>query len=57
MRHVFARSMVIAGEPDRALDQLEYLLKVPYGLTPAYLKIDPSFAPLKGNPRFEKLLK
>jgi hypothetical protein len=25
------------------------------GLTPAALGIDPTFAPLKGNPRFERL--
>jgi hypothetical protein len=36
---------------------LEPLLKVPYYLSPGWLAIDPNFAPLKGNPRFEKLLK
>ena len=29
----------------------------PYLLTPAQFRIDPAFATLKGNPRFEKLLK
>jgi len=29
---------------------------VPYYLTPEWLKIDPNFAPLRGNPRFERLI-
>jgi hypothetical protein len=29
---------------------------VPYYLSPAWLRIDPAFAPLKGNPRFERLI-
>jgi hypothetical protein len=35
--------------------QLEPLLKMPYYLSPGWLKIDPTFAPLRGNPRFERL--
>ena len=41
---------------EKALDQLEPLLKVPYYLSPGWLQIDPTFAPLKGNPRFERLI-
>jgi hypothetical protein len=44
------------GEPEKALDQLEPLLKIPYYLTSGWLRIDPTFAPLKGNPRFERLV-
>lgn len=47
---------VLVGEPERALDRLEPLLKIPYYLTPAWLTIDPRFAPLRGNPRFERLM-
>ena len=40
-----------------ALDLLERLVGIPYFLTPQYLAIDPNFAPLRGNPRFERLVK
>jgi TolB-like protein/tetratricopeptide (TPR) repeat protein/tRNA A-37 threonylcarbamoyl transferase component Bud32 len=43
------------GEPDTALDQLEAALKVPSGISVARLRVDPTFAPLKRNPRFERL--
>jgi len=36
--------------------ELEPLLKMNYYLSPAWLRIDPNFAPLKGNPRFERLI-
>jgi serine/threonine-protein kinase len=55
-QHVLARVYVLCGENDKAVDVLESLLKVPYDLSPGWLRIDPNFAPLKGNPRFEKLI-
>jgi tetratricopeptide (TPR) repeat protein len=55
-RHVLARLYVAAGEYDKAIDQLQALLKMPYDLSPGWLRIDPNFAPLKGNPRFERLV-
>ena len=52
-----ARILIQSGEPDKALDLIEPLLTTNGSdLTPAYMRIDPSFAPLKGNPRFEKLI-
>jgi eukaryotic-like serine/threonine-protein kinase len=56
IQHQLARIYVLVGEPEKAIDQLESLLKMPYFLSPGWLRIDPNFAPLKGNPRFEKLV-
>ena len=55
-QHQLARIYMLVGEPEKALDQLEPLLKVPYYLSPAWLKIDPNFDPLRKNPRFQKLV-
>ncbi len=43
-------------EPEKALDVLEPLRAMPYDLSPGWLRIDPLFAPLRGNPRFERLI-
>jgi tetratricopeptide (TPR) repeat protein len=56
-QHVLTRIYVLCGEQEKAIDLLEHLLKVPYDLSPKWLRIDPNFAPLKGNPRFERLVK
>lgn len=50
------RIYLLGGEPEKALDQLEPLLTMPYYLSPGWLRIDPTFAPLKGNPHFERLV-
>ena len=56
IQHQLARIYILAGEQDKALDTLEPLLKIPYYLSPAWLKVDPTFAPLRNNPRFQKLV-
>ena len=53
--HLLARIHLLAGEREKALDLLEHLLARPYYLSPGWLRVDPTFAPLKGNPRFERL--
>jgi eukaryotic-like serine/threonine-protein kinase len=55
-QHQLARIYILVGEPEKALDQLEPLLKIPYLLSPGWLKIDPNFDPLRKNPRFQKLV-
>jgi serine/threonine-protein kinase len=51
-----ARIYLRAGQPAKALDILERLLKIPYHLSPGWLRIDPEWKALRGNPRFERLL-
>jgi TolB-like protein/Flp pilus assembly protein TadD len=55
VQHQLVRIYMLVGEPEKALDQLEPLLKIPYWLSPGWLKIDPNFDPLRKNPRFQKL--
>ena len=56
IQHQLARIYLLVGESEKALDQLEPLLQIPYYLSPAWLKIDPNFDPLRRHPRFQKLL-
>ena len=55
-QHQLVRIYMRVGEPEKALDQLEPLLKIPYFLSPGWLKIDPNFDSLRKNPRFQKLV-
>jgi tetratricopeptide (TPR) repeat protein len=56
MQHQLARIYVLVGEPERALDALEPLLRIPYILSPRWLRVDPTFDRLRGNPRFRRLM-
>jgi hypothetical protein len=56
-KYQVARIYIQSGQFDRAIDLLEPVLSIPGDLTPAWLRIDPIFAPLRGNPRFDRISK
>jgi serine/threonine-protein kinase len=51
-----ARVYILVGEPEKALDLLESALKVPSYITAGWVQVDPHYAPLRGNPRFERIV-
>jgi hypothetical protein len=56
MQHQLVRIYMLTGEHEKALDLLEPLMKMPYYLTPGWLRIGPNFDPLRKNPSFQKLV-
>lgn len=58
-REFVARAYAILGAADRALPLLNHLLTSDYdtSITPALLRLDPVWDPLRGDPAFQKLCK
>jgi serine/threonine-protein kinase len=55
-QQLMARIYLMTGEPDKAMDLLEPLLRMPYFLSAGWLRIDPTWAALRDNPRFQRLV-
>ena len=62
---ILARVAAQLGEPDRAIAVLQKLMTTPYSgalgpgapLTPALLRLDPMFDPIRTDSRFQELCK
>jgi serine/threonine-protein kinase len=55
LKQQLARIYLLAGQQDKAIGLLEPLLKAPHTLSPGWLRIDPTWNPLRSNPRFQRL--
>jgi TolB-like protein len=51
-----ARIYLLAGEREQALDRIEALLRTPFYLSPGWLRVDPTFDPVREHPRFRALI-
>ncbi|MBZ5498055.1 MAG: protein kinase [Acidobacteriia bacterium] len=52
-----ARIYAAVGESAAAMDQLDYLMSIPFDLGVAALKLDPAWNPLRNQPRFQALVR
>ena len=47
---------MLTGNEAGAIDWIDTLLRLPGATTAASLKLDPTWAPLRADPRFQRLL-
>ncbi|MDQ3207163.1 MAG: hypothetical protein M3Q37_00990, partial [Gemmatimonadota bacterium] len=52
----YALASMEIGDPDKAITALEQLVRGPGRFTPAYLRLDPTFASLRTSPRYQRLV-
>lgn len=50
------RAQIWLGDSDAAIATLTHSLTVPYGTTAGFLRLDPFWQPLRGDPRFKALV-
>ena len=55
-RYLLARIYLLAGEPEKAMDRIEEILKVPDFFSPAWIRIDPTLAGLKRSARYREVV-
>ena len=53
--HLAARVDLLLGDRDASIAELRAILAKPYFISPAWLRVDPTWNPLRGDARFEKL--
>ena len=51
-----ARVHMMVGSKDKAVELLKPLVEVPNNLSKAWLRVDPTFDPLRSNPGFQALV-
>src|SRR5213080_3376390 len=54
--YFFAVICAWTGKRDLAIEQLETLAKMPLGVSYGDLRLDPHWDPLRGDPRFDKIV-
>jgi tetratricopeptide (TPR) repeat protein len=56
LQAALAQIYATVGKRAEAIERLKYLLSIPSLISPATLRVDPRWAPLRGDPGFERLV-
>ena len=54
--YVSARTALVAGDRDKSLELLAEAIRLQYFVTPAWLRIDPTWNAVREDPRFKRIL-